>query len=77
MEIGEYFMIQLLVWSTNFSQKRKKPRPFPAKVDMGRAGLGLKLVSKVVFWAFFEGSLLITMEPHMGHTKFPDFYTLS
>ena len=34
-------------------------------------------MSKVVFWAFFEISLLITLEPHVGHTKFPDFYTLS
>ena len=40
-------------------------------------GLGLELVSKAVFWAFFEISLLITLEPHVGHTKFPDFYTLS
>ena len=41
------------------------------------SGLGLELVSKVVFWAFFEISLLITLEPHVGHTKYPDFYTLS
>ena len=40
-------------------------------------GLGLELVSKVVFWAFFDIYLLITLEPHVGHTKFPDFYTLS
>ena len=29
---------------------------------------------KVVFWAFFEISLLVTLEPQVGHTKFPDFY---
>ena len=40
-------------------------------------GLGLELVSKVVLWAFFEISILIALEPHVGHTKFPDFYTLS
>ena len=33
------------------------------------SGLGLELVSKVVFWAFFEISLLITLEPHVGHTN--------
>ena len=52
---------------------------------MGSGGVGvvvgvrvwLELVSKVVFWAFFEISLLRTLEPHVGHTKFPDFYTLS
>ena len=36
--------------------------------------LGLGLVSKVVFGAFFESSLLITLESHVGHTKFPDLY---
>ena len=40
-------------------------------------GLGLGLVSKVVIWAFFDISLVITLEPHVGHTKFPDFHTLS
>ena len=30
-----------------------------------------------MFWAFFEMSLLRTLEPHVGHTNFPDFYTLS
>ena len=37
----------------------------------------LELVSKVVFWSFFEVSLLITLEPHVGHTKVTDFSTLS
>ena len=38
-------------------------------------GLELELVSKVVvFWAFFETSLFITLEPHVGHTEFPNFY---
>lgn len=56
---------------------------FPGSVDMGRVGvrvrvigLGLELVSRAVFWAFFEISL-ITLEPHVGHKSFPDFYTLS
>ena len=53
---------------------------FPDKVDMGRSevglGLGIGFVSKVVFWGFFEISL-ITLEPHVGHKSFPDFYTLS
>ena len=47
---------------------------------MGRGGGGVKvieLVSKVEFWAFFEISLLITLEPHVGHTKLPDFCALS
>ena len=55
---------------------------FPGSVDMGRVGvrvrvigLGLELVSRAVFWAFFEISLVITLEPHVGHTKFPHFYT--
>ena len=39
-------------------------------------GLGSELVSKVMFWAFFEIPLLITLEPHGRHTKFPDFCTL-
>ena len=40
-------------------------------------GLGIQLVYKVVFWAFCDTSLLVTLESHVGHTKFPDFYTLS
>ena len=39
-------------------------------------GLGLELVSKVVSWTFFELSLLITLKPQVGRTKFPDIYTL-
>ena len=34
-------------------------------------------MSKVVFSAFFEISLLVTLEPHVGHTNFRDFYNLS
>ena len=38
-------------------------------------GLGLELASKVLInWAFFEMFFLVTLEPHVGHTKFPDFY---
>ena len=40
-------------------------------------GVRVEVVSKVVFSAFFEISLLIKLEPHVGHTKFPDFYHLS
>ena len=39
-------------------------------------GLGLELVSKVVSWTFFELSLLITLKPQVGRTKFPAIYTL-
>ena len=42
MEIGEYFMIQLLVWSTNFFPK-KKAGFFPDKVHMGRGGVGVRV----------------------------------
>ena len=81
MEIGEYFFIQLLVWSTIFFPKTKVPDIFRAVliwVGSGLGfglGLGLELVSRAVFWAFFEISLVITLKPHVGHTKFPHFYT--
>ena len=59
----------------------KKPDFFRTKLIWVGArsglGLGLEYVSKVVFWAFFEISVLVTLEPHVGHNKFPDFYTLS
>ena len=74
-------MIQLLVWSTNFYPPPKMPDFFRTKLIWVGAGSGLGLrlglVSKVVFWTFFETCLLITLEPHVGHTKFPDFYTVS
>ena len=38
---------------------------------MGSGGVGVRvelLLSKVVFWA---------LEPHVAHTKFPNFYPLS
>ena len=45
---------------------------------MGRVRvIGLELVSKVVFWANFVISLPITLEPSVGHTKFPVFYVSS
>ena len=47
-----------------------------------RGGVGVGVtprvrVEKVVLWAFLETSLLITMEPRMGHTKLPEIYALS
>ena len=60
---------------------KKKPVFFRTKLIWvgARSGLrlGLELVSKVVFGAFFESSLLTTMEPYLGHSKFPDLITLS
>ena len=53
---------------------KKKSLIFP-KVHMGRGGsgsvIGLESVSEAVFWAFFDISLLVTLEPQEGHTKFP------
>ena len=72
MEIGEYFFIQLLVWSTIFFPKTKVPDIFRAVliwVGSGLGfglGLGLELVSRAVFWAFFEISLVNT-----GTTRAP------
>ena len=42
-------------------------------MGMGSVGVTVvELVSKVVlFWAFFEISLVVTLEPHVGHTKSP------
>ena len=71
------------MWSTNIFPNKKMPDFFRTKLiwvgegSVLGSGLGLELVSKVVFWAFFEISLLVALEPHVGHTKFPDFYTLS
>ena len=39
MEIGEYFMIQLLVWSTNFFPKEKMPDFLRTKLIWVGAGL--------------------------------------
>ena len=58
-----------------FPSPPKKPDFFPDKVDMGRGGVGVRvrvrvrIVSNVVLWAFFE----ISLQPHVGHTNFPDF----
>ena len=64
----------------HFFAKQKTPDFFETKfiwVGSG-SGLGLGVVSnKAVFEAFFEISLLVRLEPHVSHTKFPDFYTLS
>ena len=71
MEIGEYFMVRLPVWSTNFFQKKSN---LIFSVDMGRGGVGVRvwviglellIVSKAVLRAFFEVSLLVTLEPHV------------
>ena len=84
MEIGEYFIIGLLVWWTNSPPHPQKADFFRTKYVRVGAGSGLglglglelesKVVFKVVFWAFYEVSLLITLEPHAAHTNFPDFY---
>ena len=54
-----------------FFPKNKKPDFFRTKfiwAGVGSGlGLGLELVSKVVFWAYFEISLLTALEPHVGH----------
>ena len=86
MEIGEYFLILLLVKCNNFWGNNKTPDFFRTEfiwVGAGSRlgfgfGFGLGLVSKVVIWACFDIiSLVITLEPHVGHTKFPDFHALS
>ena len=69
--------MQLLVWSTNFYPPPKMPDFFRTKLIWVGAGsglgfgLGLDLVYKVVFWAFFEISHLITLESHVGHPNSP------
>ena len=61
-------------------QQKKTPDFFETKLILVGAvlglGLGSELVPKVVLWVLFEISVLITLEPHVGHTNFPDFYTL-
>ena len=49
---------------------------------MGGVGFGVRVmfrviisVQSIVFWALFEISVL-TLEPQVGHSKFPDFITL-
>ena len=77
MEIGEYFIIQLLVWSTNFFPKKKIPDFFRTKLMWvgARSGLGLglglwlELVSKVMFRAFFE--IYIIPSHNTGTTRGP------
>lgn len=71
--------------STYFERKKKKNRD---KLIFGKDGggigvkvgvrvLGLELVSRVVFWAFFELSAFVTLEPHAGHPILPCFYIVS
>ena len=59
----------------HFFLEKKTPDFFRTKLVWVRVESGLGLV--VVFWAFFEIPLLITLEPHVSHTKFPDVYALS
>ena len=59
-----------------FPRKKKKARFFSGQKFIWVIGLQL-VFKKVAFWAFFEKVLLITLELHVGHTKFPDFHTLS
>ena len=44
MEIGEYFMVRLPVWSTNFFQKKSN---LIFSVDMGRGGVGVRVWVRV------------------------------
>ena len=75
MEIGEYFDIWVLMWSTKFSTREKVVGFFLDKVLW--VGLGLGLGSKVVFRAVFDIFRLIILEAHGGRNKFPDFHTSS
>ena len=53
---------------------------------MGRGGSGggvrfrvrvrITVVSPIVFLDFLGISFPVTLEPHVGHTKFTDFYVL-
>ena len=74
-------MMQLSVWSTIFFPSKQMPDSFGTKfIWVGaRSGFGFELesASKVMFCAFFEIPLLIALVPHVGHTKFLDFYILS
>ena len=81
-EIFSYIPFSVVL---QFLGKKKTPDFFRTKFIWVRAGsglgfgfgLGLGLVSKVVIWAFFDISLVITLEPHVDHTIFPVFHTLS
>ena len=58
MEIGEYFMVRHLVWSTIFFPKTKTPHFVEANLIWVGArviglGSGLEFVSKAVFRTFF------------------------
>ena len=65
MEIGEYFMIWLLVWSTNFPPPQKS-LIFSGRSSCGRDGVGVGVRVRVrssiksSVLGFFE----ITLEPH-------------
>ena len=43
MEIGEYFMIQLLAWSANFFSKKKMPDFFRTNLIWVGSGLGCRV----------------------------------
>ena len=56
----------------------KKGPFFPDNVDTGWGGVGVWVLGLglgfEVCWNFFtELSLVITLEPHVGHTKIPRF----
>lgn len=55
-----------------------KARLLRDKAQVGRGGVGVGVIGvKVrVFWLVFEKILLIILEPHVGNTKLPNFYTL-
>ena len=82
MEIGEYFVVMTFSVVDHFFHKKKKtPHCFETKplwVGAGSGvGLGLVSTTAVLFRAFFVVFQFITLEPHAGHTKLPDFSTLS
>ena len=76
MEIREYLIYEFLMWSSKLSTKKTIRRIFPDEVVWVGLGLGLGLVSKLVFGAVFDIFRLIILETQVGQTKFPDFYTL-
>ena len=48
-----------------------------AKEGQSGSGYGLRVGSKVMFWAVVEISLILILDSHASHTVFPDFHILS